>query len=170
MTDAPIHPDGEAVPEPSAQDAALLARLAAALGAGDPVPNALLAAARASLSWRTVDDELADLVFDSQVDGLVGVRSAAVATTPRQLSFEAGAAGVEVELADGRLVGQLVPPGPARVELHHAAGSLTTRADDLGRFSFDVGVFTLPDGGTPGPWRLRVDGDAFRLVTAWFAP
>ncbi len=146
------------------------ARCARSPPASTPSRPSSVAAARAALTWRTIDDELAELTFDSQVDGLVGVRSAATATDPRQLSFEAGTAAVEIELADGRLVGQLVPPGPARVELHHGAGVEATRADDLGRFSFDVGVFALPAPGSPGPWRLRVDGDAFRLVTTWFTP
>jgi hypothetical protein len=161
--------DGDGT-EPTAADAALLADLRALVERADPVPADLVAAARGSLTWRTIDEELAELAFDSSVDGLVGTRAHSTATAPRQLSFEAGTAAVEVELADGRLVGQLVPPGPARVELHHATGSTSTRADDLGRFSFDVGVFALPGAGTPGPWRLRVDGDAFRLVTAWFTP
>jgi hypothetical protein len=177
MTDERSHPDDHtapgdgAGPEPSGDDdAALLAELGALVDRAVPVPVDLVDAARATLTWRTVDEELAELTFDSLVDGLVGVRAASTATTPRQLSFEAGAAAVEVEVADGRLVGQLVPPGPAGVELHHATGSTTTRADDLGRFSFDVRVLAVPGGGTPGPWRLRVDGDTFRLVTAWFTP
>jgi hypothetical protein len=161
--------DDDVVPEPSAADAALLAGLRGALDRVDPVPTDLVAAARAVLTWRTVDEELAELTYDSLLDGLVGVRAAPTATAPRQLSFEAGGAAVEVELADGRLVGQLIPPGPARVELHHATDVVATRADDLGRFSFDVGVFALPGVGSPGPIRLRVDGDAFRLVTTWFA-
>jgi hypothetical protein len=161
--------DDQAVPEPTAADAALLADLRGVVARVDPVPADLVAAARASLTWRTVDEELAELTYDSLVDGLVGVR-AATSTAPRQLSFEAGGAAVEVELADGRLVGQLVPPGPARVELHHGTDVVASRADDLGRFAFDVGVFALPGAGRLGPIRLRVDGDAFRLVTTWFAP
>jgi hypothetical protein len=160
----------EVVPEPTAGDAALLAELRAVAARVDPVPTDLVAAARGVLTWRTVDEDLAELTFDSLEDGLVGVRSAATTVAPRQLSFEAGSAAVEVELADGRLVGQLVPPGPARVELHHGAGVVATRADDLGRFSFEVGVFALPATGSPGTCRLRVDGDAFRLVTTWFTP
>jgi hypothetical protein len=160
----------DAVPAPTATDAALLAELGGAAARVDPVPADLVAAARGVLTWRTVDEELAELTFDSLEDGLVGVRSAVTTAAPRQLSFEAGAAAVEVELADGRLIGQLVPPGPARVELHHGADVVATRADDLGRFSFDVGVFALPDAGSPAPCRLRVDGEAFRLVTTWFTP
>jgi hypothetical protein len=170
MTDRPTRPDGPVDGAVPPADAALLDDLRAVASRADAVPAELLAAARDALSWRTVDAELAELTHDSLADGLVGVRSAPVVAAPRQLGFEAGAAAVEVELADGRLVGQLLPPGPAHVELHHATGTVASQADELGRFLFDVGVFALPDGGTPGPWRLRVDGDAFRLVTPWFTP
>ena len=88
----------------------------------------------------------------------------------RQLTFDADGATVEVELADGRLVGQLLPPGPARVELQHGTEVSTTVADDLGRFALDVRVSRLPATGTSARWRLRIESDTFRLVTAWFAP
>jgi hypothetical protein len=169
MSDDP-HPHDDPVPEPTPDDAALLAALRTATARLDPAPAELVSAGRATFAWRTIDAELAELSFDSLVDGLVGVRSSTTAAGPRQLSFEAGTAAVEVELAGDRLVGQLLPPGPARVELHQGTDVVATRADDLGRFSFDVRVSTPPAGGTPPPWRLRVDGDAFRLVTAWFTP
>ena len=164
------HPDDHldtAVPEPTAADAALLAELRAVADRVDPLPAGLVAAARGVLTWRTLDDELAELTFDSLVDGLAGVRSGPATAAPRQVSFEAGTAAVDVELDGERLVGQLVPPGPARVELHRGSDVVATRADELGRFGFDLGVSTLPATGGPRAWRLRVDGDAFRLVTAW---
>ncbi|MGA9597612.1 MAG: hypothetical protein WBV06_15770, partial [Acidimicrobiia bacterium] len=73
-------------------DDQLLARIAGALAA-DPVPEAVLDAARATFTWRTIDAELASLVFDSADEGLVGVRST---ETARQMTFRTP--GVEIEL------------------------------------------------------------------------
>jgi hypothetical protein len=50
-----------------------------------------------------------------------------------------------------RLVGQVVPPGPATVVVRHAGGAITARADDLGRFE--------ADGAEPGPLSLRIEPD-----------
>ena len=44
-----------------------------ALREADPVPEHVLAAARGAWTWRTIDQELADLVFDSATE-LSGVR------------------------------------------------------------------------------------------------
>jgi hypothetical protein len=127
--------------------------LAEALEEVDPVPDFVVAAAKDAFIWRTIDAELAELVFDSS-DGLVGVRSQ---ETARQVTFQAP--GVEVEmmmLAEGgrRLVGQLVPPQQATVELRHGTSLVETTSDAIGRFSFvDVptGPISLtiitPDGG-----------------------
>ena len=90
-------------------DDELVARLAEALPKADPVPAAVTEFAKAAFGWRTIDAELAELVFDSAVDELVGVRSE---DDTRQVTFRAP--GVEIEvavMADGvrRIVGQLVP-------------------------------------------------------------
>jgi hypothetical protein len=37
--------------------------------------------------------------------------------------------------AGHQLVGQLLPPGPARVEVRHPDGVLAVEADELGRFA-----------------------------------
>jgi hypothetical protein len=117
-------------------DDELLDRLATALSQADPVPAAVTEFAKAALSWRTIDAELAELVFDSVVDELVGVRSEG---DTRQVTFRAP--GVEIEvavLAEGarRIVGQLVPPQEAEIELRYGGESRATLSDSLGRFTF----------------------------------
>lgn len=102
----------------------------------DPVPPAALEAAIAAFSWRTIDAELADLVFDSsaQAGELVGIRSS---HANRHLTFEAPHLVVELELdddADFPVVGQLVPMGPAEVEVCYPGGSVSAQADERGRF------------------------------------
>jgi hypothetical protein len=120
-----------------------LRRIAARL---DPVPAALLHAAQAAFTWRGVDAELAELAFDSLADreSLALVRGG---DEPRLLTFHAADLTIELEIrppvrehppaagVEHRLVGQLLPPGPARVEVRHPDGVLTVEADELGRFA-----------------------------------
>lgn len=86
-------------------------RLAAA-GRSDGVPPQTLAAARSAFTWRTVDDELARLGYDSALDSgaLVGVRG----DEARLLTFEAPDLALDVEVSEsgaGRsLVGQTSSP------------------------------------------------------------
>jgi hypothetical protein len=148
----------------SDRDDDLLAELRGVAARIDPAPDELVAAARAAFAWRTMDAELAELVGDpASEDGrLVGVRSDDLATL---LSFEAPGLSVEVEvLVTGerrRLLGQLVPGGPARVEVRHRAGLTEVVADEIGRFAAD----DLP----PGPVSLRSQGAEGRWVeTDWF--
>ncbi|MGN6333666.1 MAG: hypothetical protein ACTHOD_18780 [Motilibacteraceae bacterium] len=113
----------------------LLVLLADAAALADPVPEAVLGAARAALGWRTLDAELAALVEDSAERPLAGVRG----DGPRLLTFEADdtAVVVEVSAVGGarRLLGQLVEPRSARIEVRHPGGTTTVDADDLGRFT-----------------------------------
>jgi len=119
-------------------DDQLLARLARMARRLDPVPEAVAEGARDSFTWRTIDAELAELVYDSRGDReLAGVRSA---ESSRQLTFQGPELTVEVELsAEGALVGQLVPPQAATVEVRQAgAASRVVTADRLGRFAAGV--------------------------------
>ncbi|HEX2042902.1 MAG TPA: hypothetical protein VHF24_09730 [Acidimicrobiales bacterium] len=114
----------------------LLGRLKVLAAALDPVPRRVVEAARASLSWHSIDAELADLVYDSVVDEeLVGARGGGA----RQLTFQAPDVTIELEVTpgSGRIVGQLVPPTEADVEVRHPNGTLTVRSDRLGHFRAD---------------------------------
>jgi len=131
-TDAP-----DTVPQPDPRDLALIDELRAAALRLDPVPPSAVTAARESLALRRLDSWLAELTRDTTVDelALAGVRGA----PPRLLTFEADGLTVEVEVTatagSVQLVGQLVPPQPARIEVHHRGGISEVRADELGRFS-----------------------------------
>ncbi|MQA35465.1 hypothetical protein [Modestobacter roseus] len=144
-----------------AADERLLHDLARVARDRDPVPTDLLEFARQSLTWRTVDAELAELTADSH-EVARAVRTAG--DDVRLLTFSAGDLRLDVEvLAEGatrRLVGELSPAQPARVVLEHTDGTLTEDTDELGRFLLDgvpVGLVRLrctPEGG-PGfitPW------------------
>ena len=137
-------------------DDELLELLGRALREADPVPEHVLEAARAASTWRTIDQELAELVFDSATE-LIGVRSD---DTARQLTFRAPGVEIEVMMVDDssrRIIGQLVPPQTATVRLAGSDGETEQESDGLGRFTFD--------GVPPGPVRLSVVIDAERVVT-----
>ena len=84
----------------------------------------------------TIDAELAELVFDSARDELVGVRSETLAE--RQLTFQSPTVEIEIMLVgDTRhLVGQLVPAQDAEVTLITELASTDVTTDNLGRFDF----------------------------------
>jgi len=94
-----------------------LRRVAALL---DPMPDRLVQAGRESLTWRSVDAELAALLSDSAMED---ERAALVRSTAglRAVAFESSALTIELDvLVDGprrTLVGQLVPAAIEVVEL-----------------------------------------------------
>ena len=144
----------------SVSDDDLLELVGRALRAADPVPDRVLDGARAAWTWRTIDQELAELVFDSAAE-LTGVRSE---DTARQLTFRAPGMEIEVMVTDEatrRIVGQLVPPGAFTMTLVSGDAELTATTDRLGRFTFDTVA--------PGPVRLVVTDPAGAAVvtTEW---
>ena len=149
-------------------DEQLLSRVAEALDAADPMPAAVAEAAKATFTWRTIDAELAALVFDSASDELVGVRGAETgsgAEAARQMTFRTP--GVEIELivvseTSRRLVGQLVPPQAAEIELHHEDFTATAQSDNLGRFTFQ----DVPTGSVRLTCLLP-DEDGAVIQTEW---
>ncbi|MFD5405811.1 hypothetical protein [Streptomyces griseorubiginosus] len=123
----------------------------------DPVPTALRQIAVEAFALHDLDSRIAELSFDSVVDALP-VRGAAAA--PRMLTFHAGEVTVDVELTAQGLMGQVLPPRPARIEVlsgPRPGAPLTT--DDMGRFTCEV-----PPTG-PFALRLRTDGEV--IVTDW---
>jgi len=141
-------------------DDELLELVGRALRAADPVPDQVLHGARAAWTWRTIDEELAELVFDSAAE-LTGVRSE---ETARQLTFRAPGMEIEVMVVDEasrRIVGQLVPPGAFTITLVAGDEEHEQATDRLGRFSFDA--------VRPGPVRLAVTGDdgTHIVTTEW---
>jgi hypothetical protein len=139
-------------------DPRLTHALRRALALADPVPPLVLAGAQAIWSWRTIDAELAELAYDSALDhaGPALVRSG---DGERTLTFESAddpSLAIEVgvlPLETCRVVGQIVPPQPARGTIRHAGGETELVVDELGRFVVDDVprglvrfVFTLGEG------------------------
>jgi hypothetical protein len=145
-------------------DAQLLDELRRAASQFDRPPPAVVEAARSSFTWRTIDAELAALVFDSGVDRPV---TALRGEGPRLMTFSSSGLDIEVEVANlgsrRQLVGQLVPPQAADIDVRHAAGTTTIQADQLGRFRADA----IGSGPVSLRCRLAATPSGPPVVTEW---
>ncbi|MFF4894884.1 hypothetical protein [Streptomyces sp. NPDC001068] len=131
-----------------------LRRAAAVL---DPLPAGLLQLAMEAYALHDLDARIAELTFDSLVDA-IPVRGAEA--PPRMLTFQAGDLTVDIEVTAEGLLGQVLPPQSARIEMlgNPAAGRALT-ADSMGRFTSDT---------TPvGPFALRLRAGEDVIVTEW---
>lgn len=136
-------------------DDALLAELSDALAADPDMTARVRNAGKGVYGWRTIDGELAALAYDSAVDG-AGAGARSEAASVRTLTFESGSLLVEIGVAEGRLVGQLVPARSCAMALHQVGGEpVDVPVDDLGCFSIAPlprGAFSLrivtPEGVT----------------------
>lgn len=143
-------------------DNRLLVELRRALEHELPVPAAVDEFATEVFDLADVARHMAELVFDSRETERSGVRTAQAG---REMWFRAPGVEIEVSvLAEGlrHLVGQLIPPQPATVELMCRDERRTAQADRLGRFTFD----DVP----VGPLSLRCvldDDDATVIQTEW---
>ncbi|MET8571075.1 hypothetical protein [Streptomyces sp. NPDC004783] len=123
----------------------------------DPVPAELRRIAVDAYALHDLEARVAELTFDSLVDA-IPVRGET--DPPRMLTFRADEVIVDVEVTSDGLFGQVLPPGPAGIEVlsgPRAHARLT--ADDMGRFTGDA-----PPSG-PFALRLRTGGEV--LVTEW---
>ena len=146
-------------------DEQLLDELRQVMSAVDPVPAHVTEAAQMALDWRTIDDELAELLYDSSTEaGMAGVRAE---DRSRVLSFGGERLRVEVEVSgsgpDRTLTGQLEPAGPARVEIRHPDHVTTVAADARGRFI----ALRIPPGSVSLRCLLDAPGHPRALATPW---
>ena len=134
----------------------------------EPVPAELRQAAVDAFSWRDIDAEIAELVYDSLLDA----DAAALVRGPadqRLVSFAVGGMTIDLEVTSvgaGRTVmGQIAPPQRATVDIRHPQDTVTVEADDLGRFRSGP----LP----PGPASLRLrplpEAGGPAVITDWIA-
>lgn len=123
----------------------------------DPVPAELRRLAVEAYALHDIDAKIAELTFDSLVDA-IPVRGAV--DVPRMLTFHTGGLTVDIEVTSRGIMGQLLPPQSASVEVLDGprAGAALT-ADDMGRFTSEA----RPTG--PFALRLRAGGEV--VVTEW---
>lgn len=126
-------------------------RLAAA-GKGDGVPPLTLAAARSAFTWRTVDDELARLGYDSALatGTLVGIRG----EEARLLTFEAPDLAIDVEVSEKPAGRSVLGQASGLIERLQLQRPDRDRSADVDLEVDATGSFHA-DGLAPGPVRLR---------------
>jgi hypothetical protein len=149
-------------------DEALMAELRRIVADADPVPDTVVAAARAAFETRDLDRDLAELVADSAAAdaGFETVRQTPGSQAAgRLLSFDGGGVRVEMEVTrtgdDLTLIGQLDGVAGTSCDLERGGGHRTAiELDELGRF--------LVTGLPPGPLRLRCrSAGGAEVVTVW---
>jgi len=145
-------------------DDILLDDLRRVLDIVEGVPPNATELAKAALTWRSLDSELAELIHDSAIDGHELVLRGSH-DDRRVMSFANAEVRIDVEYSNGQLVGQVVPPVPAVIELYRdeSQPAATTEADEFG-------AFVLTDVAS-GPLALacRADDGRWSVRTSWTA-
>lgn len=122
------------------EDERLLAELRSLALRIGPTPPALVEAAKAAFSWRSVATAIAGLEFDSAVDDddLARVRDGG---PERRLRFRCPDHVVELTVADNNraVAGRVDPPFAGTVVLRHPDGArLSAAVNQFGQFFFDA--------------------------------
>jgi hypothetical protein len=116
------------------EDDQLLAALGEALRSEHDVPAEFIAIGKAAFLWRGIDAELAIVTYDSMSEGaeaeLAGVRSEQASL--RYLTLTSRDFTLEIEVTADAILGQLVPPGPGRVEVRTTDDAAVTGVIDQG--------------------------------------
>jgi hypothetical protein len=150
-------------------DGRLMAELRRFFAEVDPVPSLVIDTAKASLGWRRLDADLAELLSDSALGEEAVALTRGSGAPVRAVTFSSATLTIDIEVhvedQARTLLGQLVPPAPATIEIQTMDDSpLSAEADRLGRFRVRLSA--------GGPIRLRVlggDGQAGPPVeTSWF--
>jgi hypothetical protein len=141
-------------------DEQLLGSLREAVKARQDVPPEFVEAGKGAYAWRDIDAELARLTYDSSRDtDRAGVRSETASI--RALTFTSAHVTVEVEVADGSLLGQIMPPGEGRIEARARTGAIIPApVDEIGCFTIEP----IPDS----PFRLYCQtAQGVEVLTGW---
>lgn len=122
----------------------------------EPIPPRLMTAARDAFAWRLADAELAELLFDSTADELVGVRGSN--NDRRSYRYGSGDFVIRVHLTAATLIVMVEPPLSTACRVVTEDGTEEHRTDDLGELAVDA-----PDL----PVRIEVDLPSGKVVTPW---
>jgi len=149
-------------------DELLMAELRGFFADVDPVPPLVIETAKASLGWRRLDADLAELLSDSALEEEPFALARGGEAPARAVTFSSTGLTIDIEVHVGdperTLLGQLSPPSPARIEIQTMADApLSAEADRLGRFRV-----RLPAGGAVRLRVLGTNGDGRPPVeTSW---
>jgi hypothetical protein len=149
-------------------DELLVAELRAFFAEVDPVPPLVREAAKASLGWRRLDADLAELLSDSALEEERFASTRGSGAPERAVTFSSGELTIDIEVhVDDpcrTLLGQLSPPAYATIEIQTMAEApISAEVDRLGRFRVRLAA--------GGPIRLRALGADARggspVETSW---
>ncbi len=120
-------------------------------------------AAKSAYTWRTIDQDLERLTMHSDSDLAAATQVRGAGAQPyRIVEFHGENLDLEMEIGEQALVGQVYPAQQGEVTLQTAGGtSMATSVDEVGCFTFARPV--------AGPFRLRCDIGATRVVTDWIS-
>jgi hypothetical protein len=141
-------------------DDELLAALGEAIRAREAVPEWFLETGKNAYAWHNIDAELAQLTYDSDTDrdAVAAVRSETASI--RALTFTSARLSIELEVGEGSLIGQIIPPRAGTLEVHTTAGVTSSPVDEIGCFA----VAPIPNS----PFRLRCrTEDGADVLTGW---
>lgn len=143
-------------------DDELMAELKEAAAEELLVPPGAFDDARGAFQLRSVDQEFAILtmLYDSLLDQEALVRGASRAAV-RTLTFQRGDLGLEIEVTEDSIVGQVIPQQAAQVTLATRQAAVSTADAD------EWGSFIIPRPAT-GSIRLIWSTATDKLVTDWF--
>lgn len=141
--------------ESTPEEQVVIDDLALALRAHDDIDPRHRDAAQAAFAWRTIDDELMKLTYDSLTTPSM-VRSAGV-DEPRTVSFSSSIGSLELEIDGERVMGHVLPGGTVTVVMTNVVGQRLESPSD------EDGVFELM-GSLPGPVRFTIEGKG---TTQW---
>lgn len=137
-------------------DDTLLNRIDRAFDDLEPIPDHLQHGARAAFSWRRADAELAELLFDSSLDELIGIRG--TSSDRRSFRFGTDDAVIRVHLTGESLVVMVEPPVSVECRVAGEDETAVHRTDEFGEL-----VVAAPDF----PIRVEVDLPAGTIHTPW---
>ena len=140
-------------------DEQFLAALGEAMRARQAVPESFVDLGKSAYAWHNIDAELAQLTYDSSREPAVGLRSETASI--RALTFTSAHISLELEVTEGSLLGQIIPPRAGTLETQTRSGATTsTPVDEIGCFA----VEPIP----ASPFRLRCrTADGTDVLTGW---
>ena len=106
-------------------DEQLLTALGEAMRARQAVPDSFIEMGKSAYAWHNIDAELAQLTYDSQPRA--GGGPASETASIRALTFTSAHLTLELEVTDGSLLGQVIPPRSGTLEIQTRAGTTPPR-------------------------------------------
>ena len=141
-------------------DEQFLAALGEALRAREAVPEWFVETGKNAYAWHNIDAELAQLTYDSSRDQDVVAAVRSETASIRALTFTSTRLSIELEVAEGSLLGQIIPPRAGTLEIHTTAGVTSSPVDEIGCFVVD------PIPSSPFRLRCRTE-DGTDVLTGW---